>query len=90
MVPYPVFPEPGGLLPFGSFGDVDVLNWLTVGEPEAWPFVYYDREEGFFEVKGLSAIGFVWEAVAQRSPLMIRLRSDAGFAPPRVFEPYPG
>jgi hypothetical protein len=29
--PYPVFPQPGGLLPFGTLRDVDILNWLTIG-----------------------------------------------------------
>ena len=68
VVPYPVFPAPGGLLPFGSLADVNFLNWLTVGQPDEWPFVYYDRDDGFFEVKGLTAVGFILEAVTRRSP----------------------
>jgi hypothetical protein len=84
-IPYPVFPEPGGLLPFGTLGDVDNLNWLAVGEPDRWPFVYYDREEGFFEINGLSAVEFVLEAVTQRSPLLTRLRSVSTFDPPCEF-----
>jgi len=51
QIPYPVFPQPEGLLPFGTLGDVDFLNWLTIGEPDHWPFVYYDREQGFIESK---------------------------------------
>jgi uncharacterized protein (TIGR02996 family) len=85
-VPYPVFPEPGGLLPFGTLGDVDLLTWRTLGDPADWPFVYYDREEGFFEIKGLSAVEFILEAVTGRSPLMIRLGSENGFDPPCEFE----
>jgi uncharacterized protein (TIGR02996 family) len=42
-VPYPIFPQPGGLLPFATLGDVDTLNWLTAGEPDCWPFVYHNR-----------------------------------------------
>jgi uncharacterized protein (TIGR02996 family) len=84
-VPYPVFPEPGGLLPFGTLGDVDLLTWRTIGDPERWPFVYHDREQGFFEIKGLSAVEFILEAVTQRSPLMIRLGSENGFDPPCEF-----
>jgi hypothetical protein len=83
--PYPVFPQPGGLLPFGTLGDVDILNWLTVGEPEQWPFVYYDREKGFFEIKGLSSVEFVLEAVTRRSPLLIQLGSVSVFDPPCDF-----
>jgi uncharacterized protein (TIGR02996 family) len=84
-VPYPVFPESGGLLPFGTLGDVDLLTWRTIGDPEHWPFVYHDREQGFFEIKGLSAVEFILEAVTQRSPLMIRLGSENGFDPPCEF-----
>ena len=68
-IPYPIFPAPGGVLPFGSDGDVNWLSWRTVGEPDAWPFVYYDRSKGCIEVPGLSATGFVLELVTQRSPL---------------------
>jgi hypothetical protein len=85
-LPYPIYPQPDGLLPFGTLGDVDILNWRTVGEPEQWPFVYYNREDGFFEVKGLTAVEFVLEAVTQRSPLLIRLRCDSVFAPTCDFE----
>jgi hypothetical protein len=87
-IPYPVFPAKEGLLPFGTLGDVNLLNWLTIGDPDRWPFVYYDATKGFFEVKGLSATEFLLEAVTQRSPLLIRLRSDSVFAPPCDFEPY--
>ncbi len=84
----PIYPQPGGLLPFGTLGDVNILNWRTEGEPEQWPFVYYDRTQGFFEIKGLSAVEFVLEAVTRRSPLLIRFRSEAAFAPPCVFEAF--
>jgi hypothetical protein len=87
-LPYPVYPQPGGLLPFGTLGDVNILNWHTVGESESWPFVYYDRAEGFFEIKGLTAVEFVLEAVTRRSPLLIRLRSESAFAPTCDFEAY--
>ena len=87
-IPYPVFPDPGGLLPFGTLGDSDNLNWLTVGEPDQWPFVYYNQEEGFFDIKGLTAVEFVLEAVTQKSPLLVRLRSETAFAPPCEFVPH--
>jgi hypothetical protein len=87
-VPYPVFPQAGGLLPFGTLGDVDILNWRTTGEPEGWPFVYYDRDQGFFEIQGLSAVEFILEAVTQRSPLLVRLGSESAFDPPCDFAGY--
>jgi SMI1-KNR4 cell-wall len=89
VIPYPVYPQPGGLLPFGEFGDVNILNWLTVGEPDLWPFLYYDRDQGFFEIKGLGAVEFILEAVTQRSPLMIRTNDESAFEPPCDFEADP-
>ncbi len=92
-IPYPVFPAAGGLLPFGMLGDLDTLNWLTIGPPDSWPFVYFDRDScfdpggGFFEVRGLSAIGFVLEAVTRRSPLLRQLGHDRVFAKSPVFKP---
>lgn len=87
-VSYPIFPSTGGLLPFGTLGDVNRLNWHTVGEPNEWPFVYYDRDEGFFEIKGLTAVGFVLEAVTRRSPLLARLGAESVFDPASDFEAY--
>jgi SMI1-KNR4 cell-wall len=39
--PYPTYPDPGGLLPFGSVVDVQNLNWLTQGAPNRWEVVYW-------------------------------------------------
>ena len=38
-VPYRLFPEPGGLLPFGIDENGDGLYWLTEGPPERWSIV---------------------------------------------------
>ena len=36
---YPLFPEPGGLMPWGVTDNGDILLWLRSGEPAAWPVV---------------------------------------------------
>jgi hypothetical protein len=59
-IPYPIFPESGGLLPFGSLADVDILNWLAVGDPGRWPLVYSAQGEGFIEVKGYRPRSSCW------------------------------
>jgi hypothetical protein len=38
-VPFPLWPEPGGLLPWGSTDNNDHVFWLTIGEPDRWPVV---------------------------------------------------
>jgi hypothetical protein len=41
--PLPVWPEPGGFLPFANSIDGDQLGWLTQGDPENWPLIVYPR-----------------------------------------------
>ncbi|MCX2953346.1 SMI1/KNR4 family protein [Lentzea sp. NEAU-D7] len=38
-VPHPLYPESGGLLPWGVTDNNDFLCWLTNGEPDEWPVV---------------------------------------------------
>lgn len=40
-VPFALYPEPGGLLPFGACNEVHNLNWETTGEPDSWSIVYW-------------------------------------------------
>lgn len=42
VIPFPLFPEIGGLLPFGATDNGNVLYWLTRGNPEDWPIVIYE------------------------------------------------
>jgi hypothetical protein len=52
--PYPLYPEPGGLLPWGDIGGGGYAFWLTgPAEPEDWPVViasqqcdHWDRFDG--------------------------------------------
>lgn len=36
LVPYPVFPERGGVLPWGGTDNGDVLYWITRNSPSEW------------------------------------------------------
>jgi hypothetical protein len=37
-ITYPIFPKPGGLLPWGSSWDDDTFHWITNGgDPDSWP-----------------------------------------------------
>jgi hypothetical protein len=38
-VPYPLFPEPGGVLPWGVTDNGDVCYWRTGGAPDGWTVV---------------------------------------------------
>lgn len=41
--PLPIWPEPGGFLPFASSIDGDSIGWLTDGEPDRWPLIVEPR-----------------------------------------------
>jgi hypothetical protein len=41
--PHLFWPNPGGLLPFGSTDSGDYLLWLARGAPNEWPVVVWDR-----------------------------------------------
>lgn len=53
--PYPIYPEPGGLLPWGAIREGGYAFWLTQpsADPDSWPVVaasqqcdYWDRYNG--------------------------------------------
>lgn len=47
--PYPLFPEPGGLLPVGITDNGDVIHWLTKGSSDAWSVVVNDSRSPEYE-----------------------------------------
>jgi len=44
--PYPLFPEPGGLLEWATTGNGDSLCWTVSGDPDHWPVVVWNIREG--------------------------------------------
>jgi len=49
--PYPIWPDPGGLVAFGGTDNGDELFWLTRGAPQDWPVVvwYEDSNVELFD-----------------------------------------
>jgi hypothetical protein len=83
-IPYPVYPESPGLLPCGSYGTVDVINWHTCGDPDDWPIVYYDRDYGFFQTQqGL--VAFLLSALQGQPQLPQSMMSARDFSLPFSF-----
>ncbi len=56
---YPLWPNPGGLLPFGVTDNGDFLFWLTRGLPESWQVVVWDRGMQEFEALGCDLTDFL-------------------------------
>jgi hypothetical protein len=48
-LPYPMWPHPEGLIPFGGTDNGDELFWLARGAPDDWRVVVWDRGMQQFE-----------------------------------------
>lgn len=48
-VPFPLFPEEGGLVPWGRTDNGDILHWKTVGPPDGWPVVVTASRDSRFQ-----------------------------------------
>ncbi len=63
--PFRVFPEPGGLLPWGDDTNGDELYWLTEGDPDHWPVVFHEVRSWDYCRYSLTFAGF-WVALLTR------------------------
>jgi hypothetical protein len=57
-VPYPLYPESGGLYPFGIDGNGNTFLWLTEGGPDEWAIACFNSED-YSEVVKLALIEFL-------------------------------
>lgn len=58
-LPYPMWPERDGLMPFGQTDNGDYLFWLRRGLPAEWRVVVWDRGDFTFEVIDRDLTGFL-------------------------------
>jgi len=56
---YPLWPDRGGLVPFGATDNGDFLFWLPRGAPEDWGIVVWDRGLQKFEVFDCDITSFI-------------------------------
>ncbi len=88
--PLPVWPEPGGFLPFASSIDGDSLAWLVDGDPDRWPLVVVPRhrDQGPPLAAGLTELLLAWlrgHPAPAEFPALDPLDDPLEFA---VFEPW--
>lgn len=50
-IEYDIYPNNPGLLGIGSYADVNVIAWHTVGGANEWNIVYIDAETGTYELE---------------------------------------
>jgi hypothetical protein len=85
MVPYPIYPDQPGLLPWGNDENGNDYYWFTEGAPNTWRVLSDEgRGEGFREY-GCTMTEFLTKV------LLGEFKALAGDYPRhenRVFEPY--
>ena len=65
-VPLGLFPEPGGLLPFGNRSDV-WFTWKTVGQPDEWKIVVmWSYEEDSYQIFDMGFAEFLVTLLTRR------------------------
>jgi hypothetical protein len=57
--PYPLHPEPGGILIWGATGNGERLCWLTEGAPDDWPVVVWQPRGAAWTLHRTGAAGFL-------------------------------
>jgi hypothetical protein len=82
-VPYGVFPDQPGWLPWGHDMDGNFLCWLTEGEPEAWPIILLTPVRDSFQQLKLSLTTFLAGAFSRQLQLMF-WQEPAFFAGPEL------
>lgn len=78
--PYPLWFEPGGLLPWGASDNGDVLYWRTQGHPDQWTVVVGEARGPAFEEFPLPASDFLHAFVEGRLECSIFPAGAAGKA----------
>jgi hypothetical protein len=66
LLPYPLYPEEGGLLPFGGTDNGDVLFWRTHGAPDQWTVVVNSSRSAQCELYECSMSEFLFGLVSKR------------------------
>jgi hypothetical protein len=57
--PFPLYPEPAGLLVWGTTSNGDRLCWLTDGTPDRWPVVVWNPRGQSYERHPVGAVAFL-------------------------------
>lgn len=91
--PFAIFPEPGGLLPWGTSRSGDLFFWLTESDdPDTWPVVAADGQFGSWATYERSVCDFLDDVVSGRfdgGPSGVVLSGAARFETLRAEAPKP-
>lgn len=80
-IPYKIFPEAEGILPFAITDNGDVLFWRTVGEPNEWTVLVNAARSADWECHDMSMSKFFSEIMSRRLNCEIFPKSFPGTSP---------
>ncbi len=84
-VPYPIYPESGGILPWGNDENGHDYYWLTQGSPDQWTVLADDVRGTGFSHHDCSMTGYLLGVLSKRvKPLVGDYPRKENF----VFEPF--
>lgn len=86
IIPYPIFPEPGGILPWASTSDGSVCSWITTTSPPDEWIVFVESPEWDWEQFDCSMTAFLAGALSGRIATFI-IPPDL-LSEPLVYRPY--
>lgn len=85
--PYPIFPEPGGILPWGESNEGQLYFWLIGAEdPDSWPVVWTDHYDEEWQRFPGTMWEFLLDVAAREAPVATAPSAagpGAGAGPPR-------
>lgn len=91
-VPFALYPERGGLFPWGITDNGDRLYWLTEGDPDRWPTLVYESRGPRYDRHELGCCEFLRRWVAGKLRVSVfpedfEYGCAGAFAPLKVAEP---
>ena len=87
-LPWPPFPEPGGVLPLGRTDNGDELYWVTQGQPDQWPVALVEARAALQEVHPMSVTGLLAALAANQLTSRVLPERPAALPQP-PFHPLP-
>jgi hypothetical protein len=86
--PHPIYPEPGGVLPWALTDNGGRFFWLTAGSPKRWPTVYYPGRSPEYTVYEMSCTELLYGAVSGAIPIFAEeFGDDYRYGQPEAFVP---
>lgn len=85
-IPFPLYPQKEGLIPFGTTENGHIFNWHSKGDPDHWPIIIWDMDYlDFIETNYASIIKYIHDLLTQRIGLTPREVPFDWLNPPHEF-----